>query len=192
MARPDGFAPDQASANGIWRYGLRVIKWSGGSHMPGVCSCHLEQGAGRLLGGHGRTLDLLLTTKSRRLAVSVAPPQPSDQALRAERVYARRILFRAVNQQILQVAKSWLAEGELDFVCECGREACTEPVELAAADYEAVRRSPTRYIVRAGHVDLNGERVVETQADFLVVEPLGVPANVIRSDEHRHASSSSA
>jgi hypothetical protein len=123
--------------------------------------------------------------------VSVAPPQPSDQALRAERVYARKILFRAVNQQILQVAKSWLAEGRLEFVCECGREACTEPVELAAADYEAVRRSPARYIVRAGHVDLNGERVVETQADFLVVEPLGV-TNVIRPGEHRHASSSSA
>jgi hypothetical protein len=48
-----------------------------------------------------------------------------------------------------------------------------EQITLTLSRYEDARRVPTRFIVKAGHVYREFERVVETVADYAVVEKVG-------------------
>ena len=62
--------------------------------------------------------------------------------------------------------------------CECGRLDCRERVPMTVAEYEAVRSSPTTFVITAGHAILDVESVVETTDRFQVVEKEGVAARV--------------
>jgi hypothetical protein len=55
------------------------------------------------------------------------------------------------------------------FVCECGHLPCGETVEMALAEYEAVRTSFDRFLVVPGHEIEEVDEVVERHADYLVV-----------------------
>jgi hypothetical protein len=46
------------------------------------------------------------------------------------------------------------------FMCECGQEDCSEPLEVTHGRYEAVRGDPRRFLVLPGHKDLDIARVV--------------------------------
>ena len=52
----------------------------------------------------------------------------------------KSMLFREVNERIAELlARAWqTAPG--DFLCECGREACTRRVTLTLPEYEAIGR----------------------------------------------------
>ena len=83
-------------------------------------------------------------------------------------------LFREVNERIEAISKGF-AEGEqqperMGLVCECGRQECTEMLEAAVAEYEAVRSNPRRFLVLPGHEQTDIERVVERNSRFFVVE----------------------
>jgi hypothetical protein len=56
------------------------------------------------------------------------------------------------------------------FVCECSNDGCTELLEVSYNRYEAVRANPRRFLVLAGHEDLDAERVVDRRDHILVVE----------------------
>jgi hypothetical protein len=71
---------------------------------------------------------------------------------REERVARNETLFREVNERIKQVNAALAAVEETDFLCECGDQACTEPIALTLAVYEAVRQDATHFAVVPGHV----------------------------------------
>ncbi len=74
------------------------------------------------------------------------------------------------------------------MLCECGNPGCLERIEVAAADYEAVRRYPIRFIVKPGHIAGEGERIVREASECVVVEKLGPAAGVaVRLDPRRRA-----
>jgi hypothetical protein len=65
-------------------------------------------------------------------------------------------LLREVNERVEEVATGFSGYGEDDglligFICECGRDDCSEPLEVTHAQYEAVRSSPRRFLVVPGH-----------------------------------------
>ena len=65
-----------------------------------------------------------------------------------------------------------------DVFCECGRLECRERIQVTAAEYEAVRSSPTTFVVAPGHEIPDAERVVETGERYRVVEKVGEAARI--------------
>jgi hypothetical protein len=108
---------------------------------------------------------------------------------REERLAQNETLFREVNERVEEVSAG-LPGGEdeqrvIGFVCECSREDCAEQLELTHAQYEAVRRSPLRFLIVPGHEQTDLERVVERHADFLVVVKLGGAARIAAEHDPR-------
>jgi hypothetical protein len=94
---------------------------------------------------------------------------------REDRVAKNEILFRQVNERILEIeADRWRVD-PVDFMCECGDVMCTRVVQLSVVDYERLRSNPRHFGVIPGHEILDVEHVVERHPHFLVVEKSGVP-----------------
>jgi hypothetical protein len=100
---------------------------------------------------------------------------PVDAA-RNERRARNEALFREVNERIAELSaereNESEQEGSLELVCECGRDDCTELLEVSRAEYEAVRTDPRRFLVIPGHEHTDIARVLERNSGFSVVEKL--------------------
>ena len=92
---------------------------------------------------------------------------------RAERQGRNESLFREVNERIAELNQTFQIEGRSEFLCECSREECREPVSISLEEYEAVRRDSTRFFVLPGHEDESVERVIERSDRYVVVEKVG-------------------
>ena len=84
-------------------------------------------------------------------------------------------LRREVNESISALNQDFhVAAPELiDVMCECVHLNCTEHVSMTLAAYEAIRRFPTHFVVKAGHEVAEGERIVSDALDHVVVEKSG-------------------
>ena len=95
----------------------------------------------------------------------------------AERVARNDATFRAANERIREFAASIDADDErlLPFLCECADLDCTTVVQLAAEEYEAVRRDPRRFVNAPEHESnaLGWCRVVHEFDRYTVVEKIG-------------------
>ena len=59
---------------------------------------------------------------------------------------------------------------------------------MTAAEYEAVRRFPTRFFVKEGHEVAGGERVVGESEGYVVVEKIGAEGlRAVAIDPRRRA-----
>ena len=98
-----------------------------------------------------------------------------------------QLLFREVNEQLfLRRDPSVTDDSEIEVVCECERRSCITGVRLSVKEYEAIRRFPTRFLMRLGHSSFEDERVVEDHDGFVVVEKTGPSAQVaIRLDPRK-------
>jgi hypothetical protein len=95
---------------------------------------------------------------------------------RAERQGRNESLFREVNERIAELNQTFQVEGRAEFLCECSRDECKDPVSISLQEYEEIRESPTRFFVLAGHEDETVERVVERTDRYVVVEKRGEAA----------------
>jgi hypothetical protein len=77
-------------------------------------------------------------------------------------------LFREVNERIVRLLDA--SQEAVEFLCECPSRDCVATVRLTLDEYEAVRRSPTHFVVRDGHEVPEIERVVGRGAGHSVVE----------------------
>jgi hypothetical protein len=86
-------------------------------------------------------------------------------------VLQRRALYRVVNVQIEQLGDRWdLLDGHLAVLCECGKPNCVARIELAKPVYDAIRRQPARFMLKAGHELPGVDRVVERRDGYVVTE----------------------
>jgi len=86
-------------------------------------------------------------------------------------VLQRRALYRVVNDQIEQLGDRWdLHDGPLAVLCECGHPSCVARIELAKPVYDAIRRQPARFVLKAGHELPGVDRVVERVDGYVVTE----------------------
>jgi len=108
------------------------------------------------------------------------------RAASALRVGQNQSLFRAANEQIesTNIRFGVVAE-QVEFVCECAAEDCTERVTLTLEEYERVRRVPTHFVVKPGHVYWEFERVVREMNGYSVVEKVGEAAAEARILDRR-------
>ena len=86
-----------------------------------------------------------------------------DAATAALRVARNQSLFRAVNEQIEATNEKFhVSLGDrIDLVCECAADDCMERITVTLEQYEQLRRVPTHFMVKPGHVYPEFERVVE-------------------------------
>jgi hypothetical protein len=89
-------------------------------------------------------------------------------ASRDERLVENELLFRNVNERIVELGDQW--GSDLDIVCECADENCTKVIQIRTEEYERVREKADRFIVLPGHQVAAVEDVVETSGSYLVVE----------------------
>lgn len=107
----------------------------------------------------------------------------------AERAARNEEVFRGVNERIEQGAEQHQVSDSLPFHCECGARACVDTIEIPPARYAAIVRERYHFVVIPGHEEPQIERVVETGADFLVVEKIGEAREQIDRDhpqQHHH------
>ena len=87
---------------------------------------------------------------------------------REKRLAGNEILFRKVNERILELGDAW--DGMLDLVCECSDPSCMGVLKIHVEDYERLRSKSRCFAVLPGHELLEIEDVVERHQYFLVVE----------------------
>jgi hypothetical protein len=105
--------------------------------------------------------------------------------LSLERLVRNQLVFREVNDRIREVRGKFDLQGSTDFICECSREDCTEAVSLAPGEYEAVRSSPTLFVIVPGHETLEVEQVMEVNERFMLVEKNRLTDEVIETYRRR-------
>jgi hypothetical protein len=99
-----------------------------------------------------------------------------DPKTAALRVVRNQALFRSVNEQIEAVNERFSVSLDGDrvaFVCECADDNCMERITMTLAQYEELRRFPTHFFVKPGHVFRQFERVVDELDGYVVVEKFG-------------------
>jgi hypothetical protein len=75
-----------------------------------------------------------------------------------------------VNERIRRVCASFAVENESYGVfCECGRRDCVERLVVPTEIYERARDDARIYLVRPGHEEEYGDRVLDSHAAFSVV-----------------------
>jgi hypothetical protein len=81
-----------------------------------------------------------------------------------------RVVVRAINDRIRELGGS--AIDMYSFVCECEDPGCTQPMNLSAAEYDALRASGGRLATLPGHEGDQRDHVVGRNERFVIVEPL--------------------
>jgi hypothetical protein len=110
---------------------------------------------------------------------------PTKRLERSSQDARSQLLFRELNEQIRKIAGG----GDVHVVCECVNDACYDRLVVPVDEYEAVRRFPTRFVVKEGHVTDDVERAVESHDGYIVVEKSGPDAeHAILLDPRRSAS----
>jgi hypothetical protein len=93
------------------------------------------------------------------------------------RLKNRETLLRALNERIAELTWQQLGvEGPVDFVCECSRAGCWEPLPLTRGQFDEVRAHPRRFVLLRGHEVEGVDRVIERHDAYVVVETPGIPA----------------
>jgi len=101
-----------------------------------------------------------------------------------ERAARNQVLFREVNERIAELTTLDRVRDMHLLICECSDEACAESLEVALAEYEAVRAHSDRFVVARGHELLAIERVVDANPRFVVVEKFGTAGEVASRATH--------
>ena len=105
---------------------------------------------------------------------------------REKRIAQNEALFREVNERVREVTDRFGQLSDAEFVCECGYQSCTERIRVRLEEYEAVRKSPTYFLVKPGHEIPDVETVIEHHDTFVVVAKHTVAAEIaVETDPRR-------
>jgi hypothetical protein len=108
---------------------------------------------------------------------------PDDLSQR--RIGFNEATFREVNEAV-EAGRGLRDAGEMiSFVCECGRLGCNRLIQLTVAEYESVRRSPTRFAIVDGHEIPGAEVVIERTDRWVLVEKVEAGAEVAEETDPR-------
>ena len=91
---------------------------------------------------------------------------------RMRRVAENEAIFRGVNEQLSKLAGAIATENdpnEVEIVCECGTQSCTDRITIPQADYRRTRDDSTLFLLRPGHDDPEAETVVDRATTYWIV-----------------------
>jgi hypothetical protein len=89
---------------------------------------------------------------------------------RVARAARNELLFRSVNEQILQMTERFRAQlSDIDIVCECAVASCVGTIRIPADSFTQIRREEGTFFVLPGHEDTDVEDVVDRRNEYFVV-----------------------
>ncbi|MDP9383864.1 MAG: hypothetical protein M3P50_01275 [Actinomycetota bacterium] len=113
-------------------------------------------------------------------------PLPDPRAIR---IAENESHFRSINERLEGDLEQYASPGEeLEFVCECGRDACRDRLALSVERYEAVRADARWFAVVPGHQIPDVEDVVSDHGSHLVVQKHAPTTPIAESLDSRHQS----
>lgn len=104
---------------------------------------------------------------------------------REKRVIRNETLFREVNERIEDVSRDVPDSDLVEFLCECGEEACMQRIELTRDEYERVRGVSDHFAVKPDHEHPDFERVVEQGERYSVIEKVGESDDLAKRTDPR-------
>jgi hypothetical protein len=117
----------------------------------------------------------------------------TQQFGRDEKLARNQALFREINERIMSLSTAFAAAHgvQLDLICECSDESCTNPIRVAIDDYQRVRASAIRFLIYPRHDIPRLEQVVDRGNGYEIVEKFGDAARVV-ADDPLHATTEMA
>jgi hypothetical protein len=79
-------------------------------------------------------------------------------------------LFRSVNDRIAELSERFNDDQDLQLICECATEGCTERLEVPLHEYARVRRCPDWFLITPGHIFSDAEHVIEHHDGYDIVK----------------------
>lgn len=101
------------------------------------------------------------------METSTSADQVAAKSPGAGRTYAKRDSLRVFNER-LATATDAARRGVAFLVCECGRDDCSEAVEIDFLEYESVRTYQAQFLVAPGHEE--GAHVLAKSSRAVVIE----------------------
>jgi hypothetical protein len=87
-----------------------------------------------------------------------------------ERIADIEGMGRQVNEEIARATPPATDPAQnVPFRCECGNDACAEPLAIPRSVYERVREDPMQFLVRPEHVVPEAETVVDRAESFWLI-----------------------
>jgi len=112
----------------------------------------------------------------------VQPPET-----REGRAARNELVFRAVNEQIVQLTERFRAQlREIDIICECADVSCTGAIRINLENYEAIDRVTNAFVVTPGHEDAYVEAVIAQTDGYLVVRKQGLAGDIVEDQRDGH------
>jgi len=109
---------------------------------------------------------------------------PETREARAAR---NELMFRAVNEQIVQLTERFRAQlREIDIICECADVSCTGAIRINLEEYEAIDRATNAFVVIAGHEDADIEAVIAQTDGYFVVRKHGLAGDIVEDRRDGH------
>jgi hypothetical protein len=95
----------------------------------------------------------------------------SDSVEREKRLRRNQELFNRANQRLAELLEDRVVPEQLvPFLCECSDEACFATVTLTPVEFGELHEGGDRYVMLAGHLMAEAERVVDERGDVHVTE----------------------
>jgi hypothetical protein len=105
------------------------------------------------------------------------------QEERERRAAQNQLLFREVNEQIVNLTERFQAQlSDLDLVCECADPSCTGAIRLGLDDFGRIDRVQNAFLVLRGHEDDRVEDVVDQRDGYVVVRKRNLAARVVERE----------
>src|SRR3954447_21908584 len=104
---------------------------------------------------------------------------------RAEEVALTEAAFRIANERASRWEERHRDRAEELYLCECAARPCRQRIPLTREQYEAVRSDVRRFFVVPDHVIPDLETVVETFADYQVIEKPSALMDLLRETDPR-------
>jgi hypothetical protein len=99
---------------------------------------------------------------------------------RKRRIAENEARFREINDRLEADLRSLAPDGETTgFVCECGKAACTNSVELTLDEYRHVRDDAMLFAVLPGHEIEDTEDVLTRTERYVVVRKHAEAAPIV-------------
>lgn len=94
------------------------------------------------------------------------------------RVAKNQAFFREIEARVRVTGPKGAAQAGTqisEWLCECTKDSCTERVQMAPDEYEAIRQVVSRYLIAPDdeHFSPDTERVVEHHERYWVVQAAG-------------------
>jgi hypothetical protein len=137
---------------------------------------------------HGHAFSAIERENANPVSRSLPRGSFSRVSRSVERAAKNEATFRVANESLEEkAAELGLSEERTPYLCECEDDRCSKVIQLTREEYEAVRAHPRRFVMTPGHQEA-GERVIQEERGFTVIEKHGEEGDLVADEDPRSGS----